>query len=339
MSRIDLTGKHLLKSKKRGFFVDTENILEDDIVIDRRNAVQKIFNPVDNYIILSPSLYWIKKEKITVKSLKKAKRLAPAIFNGALPFGEYDYAAFNGADGEIVFVAYDKAAITEKLRSFDRLNLKARNTKFFLAQTEFADLGHDTALGHEYALSCVDGVVVKLPLSYGDTRPIRWHEATKLLTPTCNNISLTEGAKAEFRLPKVDIAPSILAILLVVCAFLYGVESFKSYKELKGISDEKELIAAQYGIPLDRATMEVERKKYEAIEKKQLSVRKELKIFNSLPLTTGESVEKISYDNGRLALSIKSSRGAELKSYFESNAKLEGFASSGDTIECRVVAE
>ena len=71
MSRIDLIGKYLLKSKKKVFFVDTENILEDDIVIDRRNAVQKIFNPVDNYIILSPSLYWIKKEKITVKSLKK----------------------------------------------------------------------------------------------------------------------------------------------------------------------------------------------------------------------------------------------------------------------------
>lgn len=340
MSKLDLSGKYLHRRTKKVFFVDTDKVLEGDADFKNRTLFEKIFNPVDGYVIISPSLYWVKKEKIALKSLKKAERLAPAIFNGILPQGEYEYAAFNGgADDEIVFAAYDKNLIEQRLKSDTRLSRRLHKTKVFFAQSEFAAFDQDVALDGEHTLSFVDGVAVKIPSAYCDSKPVFWKDAAKRLKPGFGGISFGDSRKFELKTPKIDLAASVVSLLLIVLISLYGVDSFKSYKELKNIQDEKELIAVEYNVPPDKATMDVEKKRYEAVEKKQLSVRRELKIFNSLPLVGGESVEKISYENGRLALSIKTKRGAELKKYLESNGKLEGFVSNGESVECRILAE
>ena len=59
-------------------------------------------------IILSPSLYWIKKVSLPVKNVKDVKPLLASIFEDILPDGTYNYSAYKNDDAYLVFAYEDK---------------------------------------------------------------------------------------------------------------------------------------------------------------------------------------------------------------------------------------
>jgi len=56
-------------------------------------------------IILSPEFYWVKKVSLNVKFTNEVKKMAPSIFEGILPNGEFEYRVFRVSDNSYVLVA------------------------------------------------------------------------------------------------------------------------------------------------------------------------------------------------------------------------------------------
>ena len=90
--------------KKQGYTV----LLDPKKDVD----IEGIEGKVD--LILSPSLYWIKKVHLPIKRLYELKKILPSLFEESLPQGNYSYTAY-GKEGEYVAFAYEDAKILELL--------------------------------------------------------------------------------------------------------------------------------------------------------------------------------------------------------------------------------
>ena len=104
MSKLDLSGKYLHRRTKKVFFVDTDKVLEGDADFKNRTLFEKIFNPVDGYAIISPSLYWVKKEKIAID-----------LTGGQVPFSLATYQSGKNLDIDIIYTksSYDKGKLLD----------------------------------------------------------------------------------------------------------------------------------------------------------------------------------------------------------------------------------
>lgn len=66
-------------------------------------------------IVLSPEFYWVVQKNLPIKYPWQAKKLAPSIFDGLLPEGDYQFKAIQ--DGELFYLfAYDNAYIMDHLK-------------------------------------------------------------------------------------------------------------------------------------------------------------------------------------------------------------------------------
>lgn len=111
-------------------------------------------------IILSPSFYWVKRMALPVKYLREVKKLLPSIFEEILPEGTYSYSAYREEDEYLLF-AYSDKLILDALA--DKGIRPAQIKKVYFAQSEFGGMETPIDLGDGFALSCQNGVVVKLP--------------------------------------------------------------------------------------------------------------------------------------------------------------------------------
>jgi hypothetical protein len=59
-------------------------------------------------IILSPSLYWVKKMSLPVTNVREVKKLLPSIFEDSLPVGHYSYTAYKHGEDFMLFAYEDK---------------------------------------------------------------------------------------------------------------------------------------------------------------------------------------------------------------------------------------
>ena len=68
------------RSKAKAFFVDV-------------NSPSYLLEAPVN-VILSPSMYWVKRVTLPVKYLYEVKSLIPSLFEENLPEGKYSYSAY-----------------------------------------------------------------------------------------------------------------------------------------------------------------------------------------------------------------------------------------------------
>ena len=68
---------------------DNDSILVTDDASKKREKVN---------VILSPSLYWVKKLSLPVKYVREVKKLLPSIFEDTLPKGNYNYTAYKSGE-------------------------------------------------------------------------------------------------------------------------------------------------------------------------------------------------------------------------------------------------
>ena len=59
-------------------------------------------------IILSPALYWVKRQTLPVKYIRDAMKLLPSIFEESVPEGHYSYSAYKDGDTFVLFAYDDK---------------------------------------------------------------------------------------------------------------------------------------------------------------------------------------------------------------------------------------
>ena len=121
-------------------------------------------------LILSPSLYWVKRMSLPVKNPRDARKLLPSLFEDTVPAGKYSYYAYQDQDAYCIF-AYDDKKILDLL-SEKGIDAEQINRVYF-AQSEFQDIEEAVSIDESCVLDLQDRVVVKLPLSLvGSLRPL-----------------------------------------------------------------------------------------------------------------------------------------------------------------------
>lgn len=111
-------------------------------------------------VILSPSLYWVKKVSVALKYVREIQPLLSSLFEEILPAGEYSYFAYKEQEDFFIF-AYEDAKILELLQA---KGIEASQIhKVYFAQSEFSDMQEAIAIDAQKSMYLKDTMVLLLP--------------------------------------------------------------------------------------------------------------------------------------------------------------------------------
>jgi hypothetical protein len=277
------------KSKSRQIFLDPLSDVPKNILKGEKLA-----------LILSPSLYWVKKISLPVKSVREVIKLLPSIFEDFLPQGEYTYTAYKHKDQFFVF-AYEDKIILQNIRE------KGINPSdvlgVYFAQSAFSGLDKPMKINETQVVYEQNDLVSIAPLS--------WANEYKEFTLE-NEKELKHKLHLQVYTSLVDQKSLYkIAALLLALVFILVVEIFISGAKINEINDARAELFAKYKL---QATMMQNRstlKKYTKIYKQQTKLREEIQKNLSRNLEASQSIERISYKNGLLKIKITDTNGKE----------------------------
>jgi len=116
-------------------------------------------------IILSPSLYWIKKLSFPHNSLREVKTLLPSIFEETLPDGVYSYSVYKSSDDSFFYAfAYEDKKILDLLTQHNIPMANIASVRF--AQSELNTIEQAMQINDDQCLYVQDSIVVLVPSSW-----------------------------------------------------------------------------------------------------------------------------------------------------------------------------
>lgn len=116
-------------------------------------------------IILSPSLYWIKKVSLPLNSLREVKALLPSIFEDTLPDGIFSYSVYKSEHDSLFYAfVYEDKKVLDVLA---QKNIPVSNiNSVHFAQSELNNIEHAIYINNDQCLYTKDSTVVLLPSSW-----------------------------------------------------------------------------------------------------------------------------------------------------------------------------
>lgn len=186
-------------------------------------------------IILSPSLYWVKKISLPVKYTRDAMKLLPSIFEDILPDGIYSYSAYKigdskGSNSDFFVFAYEDKRI---LNVMNEKNISILDVvDVYFAQSELQDIKGAVKINERQTIYVKDGLVVLVPCC--------WVEEKGDLDLTLLSLSKHKIVLQQFghivdskSLYKIG-AVMLVMILLVVSEYFITNQKFAHVIDLKG---------------------------------------------------------------------------------------------------------
>jgi len=235
-------------------------------------------------LILSPSLYWFHKERLDIP-LSQAKKIAPSLFEGMVPQGEYSYYVQKVGD-EYWFFAYNDAEIIQKLSS---LGIKPNQiSKVYPAQLALQGIKHPVDAGDKVLVD-QEGTVIALPKSLAK-EPIISAKDLKLSLP---KRSLPLKAYSTSMISEDLIYAFSIVVFLFILA--YAVQIFMEKRDLAKLSQKERFIVQKYNLPPTSIQIKNIISSLKKIQKEQLALRDLLEAILRLPLQGGEYFKKIDF--------------------------------------------
>jgi len=111
-------------------------------------------------VILSPSLYWVKKVSLPLKNAREVKPLLPSLFEDILPEGIYSYYVYKEEESFFIF-AYEDKFLIEILQK-KNITL-AQVNKIYFAQSEFSSLKEAVSINETQSICSKEGMLILLP--------------------------------------------------------------------------------------------------------------------------------------------------------------------------------
>ncbi len=137
------------------------------LFLDPDYDISNVDEKVD--IILSPSLYWIKKISLPLKSLREIKTLLPSIFEEILPDGVYSYSVYKSNEDDSFYAfAYEDKKILDLLAQYEIPMTNIASVRF--AQSELNTIEGAVQINDEQCLYVKDSIVVLLPSAWVDEK-------------------------------------------------------------------------------------------------------------------------------------------------------------------------
>ena len=268
------------KSKAKAFFVDIDS------------PPCSLDQPVN--IILSPSMYWVKRVKLPVKYLREVRSLIPSLFEENLPEGKYSYGAYKDGESFLIFAYNDK----EVLDLIAEKGISSANIdNIYLAQSEFDTIEASIRIDDKSILSLQDGVVVKLPIAL-DPEAVELDLSGHLFSK--HSIHLTRINQIADKKSQVVFA-SILGILIT----MFGAEWLITGAKVSTIVQKESEVFTRHKLPATSFQNEAIYTKLNTIFERQTRIRDILNLALSAKLQPGDQIQRIALEKEKVSIEIK----------------------------------
>lgn len=274
------------------------------VFIDTDSAAVATEKMVD--VVLSPTLYWVKRLTLPVKYLREVKKLLPSLFEDTLPGGKYSYSAYKEGDAYLVFAYKDREILdllTEKGISAHQI----RNV--YLAQSEFSAMTQPLQLPGGDVLDLKDGVVIKLPAQLADEAvpiDLSEHRFSKHTVELARYTHIADR-KSQFWFA------SFMTLLIVLFTLQWVITASKS----SALEEELSVVFSKHDLPStilqNEAVLSKLRQRYE----RQIEIRKIVMAALGLKLLDAETLELLDVAENRLSVRVKTASAARAKSIAE----------------------
>jgi len=281
-------------------------------------------------LILSPAFYWFVKEKMQLP-LSQAKKIAPSIFEGIVPPGEYSYYVQKVGE-EHWFFAYKDQEILNKLAS---LGIKpSQIAKVYPAQLLFYDIQEPIKIENLGKVLVNDnGTVILLPQSLVTTGT----KNLKELQLSLPRHSLPLRAYSSFAISEDMIYR--FSILVFIAIVAYAVEVFIHKKDLAKLVATQEALMQKYHLPATSIQIKSILSSLQKIQKEQLKLREELEYILRLPLSPTEFIKSLEFGKEiRFEVELSDPKRAEFfKNYLVKKLHVVSMSVKGKTlfVKCR----
>jgi len=245
-------------------------------------------------VILSPSLYWVKRVSLPIKYLRDVKSLLPSLFEDILPEGKYSYSAYKEGD-EFLLFAYNDKEILDLLATKGITSTNLKNV--YLAQSEFDTLDTAVSISEKSILTLQNGVVVKLPLIlFPDAQTLDLDAHTY----SNRTIHLTRFNQIADKKSQVVFA-SILGFLTVMFATEWLITSSK----VAAIIEKQGDVFSHYNLPSTSFQNEAIHAKLNNTFERQSRIRDVLNLALTIKLGEDERLEEVALEKNKIVIVIK----------------------------------
>ena len=294
------------RSKAKAFFVDVDSpayLLEGSV-----------------NVILSPTMYWVKRVTLPVKYLREVKSLIPSLFEENLPEGKYSYSAYKDGDSFLIFAYNDK----EVLDLLAEKGVTSANLgSVYLAQSEFDTIEASVKIGDNSVLSLQNGVVVKLPAVLApDAVALNLEEHTF----SKETIHLTRFNQIADKKSQMVFA-SILGFLIV----MFSTEWLITSSKVSTIIAKQGEVYSDHNLPATSFQNEAIHAKLNTVFERQSRIRDILNLALTIKLKPEEQMQQVTLKKNKVIIEITTASEAtgakslaKLKKRFErTNANFE----------------
>lgn len=244
-------------------------------------------------IILSPSIYWVKKLKLPVKSVREVKKLLPSIFEDSLPEGNYSYFVYKKEEDFFLF-AYDDKKIFELLSKVNIAYGDVASVHF--AQSEFSQMSSAFCVNEKQCMYLKDELLILAPSA--------WIEEKEKLN--LENIKLSHHTIQLQQFSHIVDNASLykIAAILAVLAIILIVEIFIATAKKEQIVEAKEKLFSKYKLQSTTFQNRSSFEKYSKIDARQKKVREYISYFLNMKLQNGQKIIVISYKDNFMKVTI-----------------------------------
>ena len=282
----------------------------DTIFVDSNSADFHIESSVN--VILSPSLYWVKKVSLPLQSLREVKPLLESLFEDMLPEGRYSYEAYKFGDEYFIF-AYEDKYILDLLAQKGVPASKINGVYF--AQNEFLHLEEAKKIDESEVILVKDDIVILLPAKF---------------TAAQNMLDVTEIKLSKHRITLKQFGHILnekslytIVALFVVLLLLVATEYIITLNKIDKLQTQRDNIFHKYEL---KPTMMQNRsllKGYEESYKRQMQLRKVLGVVLGMHLKPKHKVKFIAYKNRKVTLhysGLKKGDEGYIETYFRAKS-------------------
>ncbi len=264
------------------------------VVIGKQENVQGLAEKIN--VVLTPAYYWFKSESLPVHNVAQAKKLAPSLFDGSIPDGEYSYYAIKQPQGFWLF-AYNDAQIAAKLT---QLGVKsAQIANIYFVQTECEGMEEPLLLHDGSVLMNIGGVASVVPQRYSDaTLTCNEYFAAHPLSRHTVSVSLFRNSFLD---EKYLYRVMALTVALIIAYFGHYLMVRQELREILG---KEFAVIEQYHLPQTSFELDGLKNALANKEQQQMRFREQFKALLGLPLQKGEYLQKLQMGQKSATLEI-----------------------------------
>ena len=250
------------------------------IFLDSSSAAFELDEKVN--VVLSPSMYWVKKLSLPLQKVSEVKKLLESIFEDTLPLGNYNYSVYK--EGEFFFAfAYDDKFIIDTLE--DKGIAVANVAGVYFAQSELGFIEGAVKINETQSIFLKDDILILLPCC--------WVEESGDLN--IDEIKLSKRGINLAQFGHIVDSKSLYKIGAILVAFIVLIMSewMITSSKVDDFSDKKETLFAKAKLQATMFQNKAMLKKYTKIHTKQVRIREITSIILSTRLRPSETLTQL----------------------------------------------